>query len=117
VAKTRSLLHGLDPTFVADGWEDRIVWRDEFLAGGYARVDEATRTAVSVASDQLHLDLETTYTGKAFAALLKDLGTDEGAGRRFLFWNTYNAQPLPVSAKRPASLAGLPDEFARYYFQ
>jgi D-cysteine desulfhydrase len=117
IGKTQWILHRLDPTFSANDWSDRIVWRDEFLAGGYARVDEATRSAVSVASDQLNLDLETTYTGKAFAALLQDLKTDEGAGQRSLFWNTYNAQPLPVSAKRPASLAGLPDEFTRYYFQ
>ena len=115
IGKTQWILHRLDPTFTADDWCDRIVWRDEFLAGGYARVDTATTNAVSVARDQLDLDLETTYTGKAFAALLKDLKAYEGPERHFLFWNTYNAQPLPVSAAQPASLKDLPDEFARYY--
>jgi D-cysteine desulfhydrase len=117
IAKTHSILNSLDRTFVADGWKDRIVWRGEFLAGGYARVDDATMDAVDIARDQLGLELETTYTGKAFAALLHDLQADPGCEQQVLFWNTYNAQPLPVSAERPASLAGLPDEFARYYLQ
>lgn len=115
IGKTQWILHRLDPTFTADDWSSRIVWRDEFLAGGYARVDEATTNAVGVARKQLGLGLETTYTGKAFAALLQDLRTNGDPEQHFLFWNTYNAQPLPVSTARPASLKNLPDEFARYY--
>ena len=101
-AKTESILHQLDPGFVADRWQERIIWRDEFLAGGYARVDEATTSAVEVAQDQLDLALETTYTGKALAALLHDLQTDQAGTSRFLFWNTYNAAPLPVSPDKAA---------------
>jgi D-cysteine desulfhydrase len=115
IAKTHIILQRLDPTFVADDWQHRIVWRDEFLAGGYARVDDVTRGAVAAANRQLGLRLETTYTGKAMAALLHDLQAADTAGRRFLFWNTYNARPLPVSADRPQTLAGIPDEFERYY--
>ena len=115
IAKTHFILNRLDPTFTADGWRERIVWRDAFLAGGYARVDDATLNAVALARNQLGLQLETTYTGKAMAALLHDLhasGADDG---RFLFWNTCNAQPLPVSANRPQTLEGIPDEFERYF--
>ena len=115
MAKTRHLLNRLSPDFDASDCDDRIVWRDEFLAGGYARVDDATTTAVALAKDQLGLSLETTYTGKAMAAMLHDLALADDDLGRCLFWNTYNAQPLPVSANRPAQLGNIPDEFASYF--
>jgi D-cysteine desulfhydrase len=97
MAKTLSLVSRMDPTFTARDWASRIVWRDEFLAGGYAREDEATVAAVATARDQLGLSLETTYTGKAMAAMLHDLQTTNLPDEYFMFWNTYNAQPLPVA--------------------
>lgn len=115
MAKTRFILNRADPSFLAHGFSPRVVWRDEFLAGGYARVDEATRAAVRLASDELRLSLETTYTGKAMAAMLHDLHTRDYDGGHYLFWNTYNAQPLPVGAERPAELRNIPVEFERYY--
>ena len=98
MAKTLSLLSRFDPTFTARDWASRIVWRDAFLAGGYAREDEATVAAVATAGDQLGLALETTYTGKAMAGMLHDLQLDACGGQRFMFWNTYNSQPLPIGA-------------------
>lgn len=115
IAKTESLLRTFDPGFAADGWQERVIWRDEFLAGGYAHVDNVTTRAVDVARNQLGLELDMTYTGKAFAALLHDLQTNAGGTRRFLFWNTHNAASLPVSSRRPETLAGIPQEFERYY--
>ena len=100
IAKTESILRGLDSGFIADRWQERIMWRDEFLAGGYAHVDEATRSAVDVAKSHLDLKLETTYSGKAFAALLHDLETGQDGASRVLFWNTYNAAPLRISPER-----------------
>ncbi len=113
--KTRHLLNRLSPDFDAPDYASRIVWRDEFLAGGYARVDDATTIAVALAKDQLGLSLETTYTGKAMAAMLHDLALADDDLGRCLFWNTYNAQPLPVSATRPEHLGNIPDEFASYF--
>lgn len=113
--KTRILLNRADPSFVAENLDEAVVWRDDFLAGGYARTDEATAAAVDVAKKQLDLSLETTYTGKAMAAMLHDLQATDNDGVRYLFWNTYNAQPLPVSAARPEHLENIPAEFARYF--
>ena len=115
MAKTHILLNRIDPRFVADGWRDGIVWRDEFLAGGYARVDDATAKAVAQARNDLDLTLETTYTGKAFAALLHDLQQPGYDGAPYLFWNTCNSAPIPASADRPASLANIPPDFERYF--
>ena len=73
VSKTEFLLNRIDSGFTAPGWQERLIWREEFLAGGYARVDDATLAAVETARKSLGLKIETTYTGKALAALLHDL--------------------------------------------
>jgi 1-aminocyclopropane-1-carboxylate deaminase/D-cysteine desulfhydrase-like pyridoxal-dependent ACC family enzyme len=115
--KTATLLSAFDPT-IPDRLADatNIVWRDDFYAGGYAIVDETTRRAINFAKDHLGLTLDTTYTGKAMAALLHDLGSNS-AGSSNLFWNTYNSRPLPVSDAGCPPLAGLPKEFERYFEQ
>lgn len=115
MSKTGSILRRLDPMFGPDDDQYRITWRDEFLAGGYARVDEATRDAVELARQEFGISLETTYTGKAMAAMLHDLETENHGGETWLFWNTYNSRPLPVTGKRPEALDNIPAEFARYY--
>ena len=113
--KTRFILNRIDPTFDAPGMQDRLTWRGGFLAGGYARVDDATSDAVATARKQLDITLETTYTGKAMAAMLHDLQAADYAGEPYLFWNTFNSSPLPVTGDTPDSLDNIPAEFARYY--
>jgi hypothetical protein len=66
---------------------------------------------VAIAAEQLGLALETTYTGKAFAALINDMPQN----RRVLFWNTYNSVPLPVDTRRPDDVAGIPEAFLSYF--
>ena len=85
--------------------------RDSYFAGGYAHSDKATDEAVQFAADELGLGLETTYTGKAMAALLNDTGTH--GSENVLFWNTYNSQQLSAQAS-DTEIARLPQEFHRY---
>ncbi|TFG41957.1 MAG: pyridoxal-phosphate dependent enzyme [Chromatiales bacterium] len=115
MSKTATLLHRFDPTFPADlAARSSIVWRDDFFAGGYAQADEVTRRAVDFAKGNLDLTIETTYTGKAIAALLHDL-ENGSAGRSNLFWNTFNSRPLPTPKTGVHSLQALPESFERYY--
>ena len=74
-----------------------------------------TKNAVAVAGDAFGLKIETTYTGKAMAALLHDLALPDYAGERCLFWNTYNSRPLPVTGDRPSSADNIPQEFMSYF--
>ena len=67
--------------------------REGFLGEEYAHATHAAREAVSIA-DTWGLDLETTYTGKALAALLADARAGVLDGSAVLFWNTYNSRPL-----------------------
>ncbi|MDH3490442.1 MAG: pyridoxal-phosphate dependent enzyme [Gammaproteobacteria bacterium] len=114
--KTALLLNRLDPSIEARAVDrTQLRWRDEFFAGGYAASDRVTANAVSVANDRLGLALETTYTGKAMAALLHDLAGQDYAGENYLFWNTYNSQPLPVTSDRPCSADNIPEEFMTYF--
>jgi D-cysteine desulfhydrase len=114
--KTALLLNRFDPSFDA-GLADRVrlQWRDDFFAGGYAVFDDSIADAVSFASGELGLSIETTYTGKAMAALLHDLQQPEYAGETYLFWNTHNSSKLPVSGDRPDTLENIPEDFLRYY--
>lgn len=114
--KTALLLNRFDPAFDA-GTADRVKlqWREEFFAGGYALFDDATSDAVAFASRELDLSLETTYTGKAMAAVLHDLQQPDYDGENFLFWNTHNSNKLPVDNARPATLDNIPEDFLRYY--
>ena len=114
--KTVVLLNRLDASIPLDLMQrTRLQWRDDFFAGGYAQVDDATQNAVAFAHDQLGLALETTYTGKAMAAMLHDLSTDDQASGRYLFWNTHNSRPLPVASATPTSPQDMPAEFMRYF--
>ncbi len=115
MARTVKRLHRLDASVpLQAATKTKIVWRDEFFAGGYASVDEATTRAVRFAQDALGLRLETTYTGKAMAALLHDLASQSRA-RPPLFWNTFNSQPLPSIAASALTRNRLPEQFRRYY--
>lgn len=114
--KTATMLRRLDPSIPADlATRARFRWRDEFFAGGYAVSDAVTRSAVDRAATSLGLRIETTYTGKAMAALLHDLESPGYDGGHYLFWNTYNSQPLPVTGARPPTRDNVPEEFMRYY--
>ena len=115
--KTALLMHRYDASFDASlADEVKLQWRDEFFAGGYAKADSATEQAVGTAEQQAGLRLETTYTGKAMAALLHDLQRSDYDGQTYLFWNTHNSSALPVTAEQPDSPGNIPDEFYdRYY--
>ena len=113
--KTATLLNRFDPSMPSNlAVRTNIVWRDDFYAGGYAAVDDATINAIDFARDKLGITLETTYTGKAMAALLHDLESGT-AGASNLFWNTYNSQPLPTISNDNTSRRDLPEQFKRYY--
>ena len=85
------------------------------IANINAKVDAVTADSVAVADAALGLKLETTYTGKAMAAMLHDLQSPEYSGEPYLFWNTYNSRELQTGAGRPATLDNIPEEFARYF--
>jgi len=67
--------------------------REGFFGDGYAQPTAEAREAVALAT--FHgLRLETTYTGKALAAVVADARNNQLADKTVLFWNTYNSRPI-----------------------
>lgn len=113
--ETNAELHARAPelTLVADPYAN-VSARDEFYGEGYALPTAGTTEAVALAGQLLGLRLETTYTGKAMAALIHDAREGRLRGQRVVFWQTYNSRPYPeASAQLPAG--ALPAAFAGYF--
>ncbi len=111
VEKTAFVMRRFDATIPHDlAGRANYVFRVGYLGDGYAKSNENTDAAVELAKEQLGLQLESTYTGKAFAALLDDLAE---TGGNSLFWNTYNSRTLPDPGT-DVDLARLPEAFRRY---
>jgi D-cysteine desulfhydrase len=116
IGKISLMLRRLDDSIPADlARQVNIVVRHDFFAGGYAKTDEATDAAVDFAAEHLGIKLETTYTGKAMAALISDLDNPDYADMNFLFWNTFSSAELPVPGDKPLDPSALPDEFISYF--
>ena len=117
ILKTATMMHAADASIPADlADRAKVRLRHSFFAGGYAHSDSRIEEAVRLAREQLDLDLEVTYTGKAMAALLSDLGSARH-GEEFLFWNTYNSAALPLGRNENIDLSAIPAEFHRYFEQ
>jgi 1-aminocyclopropane-1-carboxylate deaminase/D-cysteine desulfhydrase-like pyridoxal-dependent ACC family enzyme len=86
--------------------------RPEFYGTGYAEATPEATEAVALMAGQ-GVKLEVTYTAKAFAGLVADARAGRLAGRRVVFWNTYNSAPPPAGVETVA-LRRLPPEFRRY---
>ena len=65
--------------------------RDGFLGDGYAAATAESLEAVALAETN-NIHIETTYTGKALAALIADAKSGRLAGKTALFWNTYSSR-------------------------
>lgn len=111
--ETVASLRGVDPAFPILARADvRLDLRQGFFGDGYAVPTAECRAALDVAA-RWGLLLETTYTGKALAALLSDANAGVLLGKDVLFWNTYNSRPLSPPAVSPADIP----EGIRGYFE
>lgn len=103
VADAVCALGTLAPDFPRLTFDDlSLTLRREYLGPGYGLASPEAREAVELAAESGY-ELETTYTGKAFAAVIGDARSGNiRPGDRVLFWNTYSSalrlQPGPVEA-------------------
>ena len=94
--ETIALLRSLDPTFPGLTPRDLdFELRHDWFEPGYGVVTPETTDAVALAA-ACELALETTYTGKAFAAMLDDVRSRRiERGDHVLFWDTFSSAPMP----------------------
>jgi hypothetical protein len=67
-------------------------------------------TAAVSAAASAGVSLETTYSGKALAALIGDAASGKLDGLDVLFWDTYNSAPMPA----PGDIQSLPQVLQDY---
>lgn len=116
--ETVGLLEQLDQRFSGLRFEDLALdLREDWFEPGYGVVTPATLDAVALA-DRFGLHLETTYTGKAFAAMAADARAGALRDAAVLFVDTYSsALPLPSGPKEvlPAILQEYVEECRRIF--
>jgi len=113
VAANREL-HVIDEAIpIFDDPLANVVLRDEFFGTGYAEATPECMEAVALIHNTESVTLETTYTGKALAALIHDARHRKLSARRVVFWNTYNARPYPPAVANQSG-SSLPDWAQRY---
>jgi len=108
VARTAALLRSLGARARPARW--RVV--DGYLGAGYGAATPRAREAVALAREAEGLPLETTYSGKAAAALLESGAHGVPAGPALL-WTTWGAGPESSLAPHQAA-ARLPPAAARW---
>ncbi len=80
-----------------------------FFGGEYGRVTPEGREAVELIKKTEGIGLETTYTGKALAAMLDFIRKGKSPdGAPLLFWNTYNSVDYSEIIKKSGGLKTLP---------
>ena len=114
--KTCLLMNRLDPAIPVDlDRRTNVELRDDCFGPGYAHSTPEAQHAVEVARDCLGVDLESTYTAKAFAALIVDVDDPRFDNQELLFWNTYNSRRLEQPDPETIDLSKLPQELLRYF--
>jgi len=110
VEKTVALLRSLDGSFPDLTYDDlSFELRDDWFEPGYGVVTPETVEAVALAAAS-GIKLETTYTGKAFAAMVVDARAGKLTDSQVLFWDTYSSAPVP----EPGLDAALPQVLRDY---
>jgi len=87
-----------------------IIIRDEFFGEDYGIPTPEGREAVELFRAKENVQLETTYTGKASAALLHDLRSGSLDGQTVLYWNTLNSRDFSAEISG-IDFHDLPSEF------
>lgn len=109
------LLHSADPVFPLLPFpEEQFAFRHEFYGEDYALYTEAGMAAVRRARDEAGLQLEGTYTGKTFAAIIADAAEGRLRDKTVLFWDTYNSRDFSAEVAG-ADYHRLPRAFHRYF--
>ena len=112
---TRRFLRRRDPSLgAADGALERVRIRGGFFGTEYARPTPAAQAAMARFAAASGARTDSAYSGQALACLYEDLDRGRLAGRRALFWHTFNARRLPPGVVLPAA-QGVPASWRRYF--
>ena len=90
VKETNFFLHQKDSNFpIFDIREDDIFFEEGFLGEGYACSTEEAIKAIELMNDCENINLDLTYSGKAFAAIVDHARENLLQDKVVLFWDTF----------------------------
>jgi len=93
IYQTNSFLSSLDPSFPRfDFRESDVEIRQGFFGTQYALCTKEGMEAMFLMNRYGGIQLDGTYTGKTFAALIDDAKKSNLRDKIVLFWNTYNSR-------------------------
>ncbi len=100
--------------------EDDFVFITGYLGSGYGvktlRGQNAVDKVFELEGHKNDFKLETSYTGKAMAAMFDYLKQQENKNKTILFWNTYNSNDLDKYLKETNfQYKKLPKKFHKFY--
>jgi len=101
-----------DPAFPCVQLAGEVCIDDAQFGGGYAEPTPEGEQAVKQLAETESIALETTYTGKALAALVQH--APNFIDKTVLFWNTFNSQPQPKGLDE-VDAHDLPRKLRRYF--
>ncbi len=88
--------------------------REGVLGPGYGQYTQAGVEAAAMLREAAGIQLDGTYTAKAFAALIEDAREGKLDGKHVLFWHTYNGRDLS-RVTEGIDYHRLPRAFHRYF--
>ncbi|MBD3228476.1 MAG: pyridoxal-phosphate dependent enzyme [Candidatus Lokiarchaeota archaeon] len=89
----------------------------DYVGKEYGYVTEEAKNALKIVKDLENIKLDTTYTGKTFAALLDYVKSNPVSDKSILFWNTYNSRPYDPFRKKDEDWRDLPKDFHRFFLE
>jgi len=99
--QTVELLHEAEPAFPSlEPERSGLTIRSEFFGDGYAVTTQEAEEAIDLMKSLEGIRLDVSYTGKTAACLIADVRRGGLAGKRVVFWHTYNAADLSSLAGR-----------------
>lgn len=92
-----------------------VIFEEGYFEPGYGHASPRVTDAVRTGQEHDGLELDITYSGKAFAAFLSAARIKKGTGP-LLFWDTKNSRPFPHNALT-RDYRELPTAFHRFFLE
>jgi 1-aminocyclopropane-1-carboxylate deaminase/D-cysteine desulfhydrase-like pyridoxal-dependent ACC family enzyme len=113
--KTLKYLQKRDPAVPNVKLGDSPTILHDFFGGGYGKVTPEGVEAIKLVKEYENILLDTTYTGKTFAALLHFIKEKDIKDEPLLFWNTYNSRDILHLKKPDITYKDLPKSFHKIF--
>jgi 1-aminocyclopropane-1-carboxylate deaminase/D-cysteine desulfhydrase-like pyridoxal-dependent ACC family enzyme len=113
--KTLKYMQKQDPSVPNVKLGDSPTILHDFFGGGYGKVTPEGVEAIELVKEHENIALDTTYTGKTFAALLHFIKEKGIKDEPLLFWNTYNSRDISHLKKPDITYKDLPRSFHKIF--